>query len=69
MQLFIMMCERNSRAKPRRRAPRFAPINVLIAQWFYLHTLHLNGAIDPNGIPFAGNFKVNCWRQIINTAL
>jgi hypothetical protein len=30
---------------------------------------YLNGAIDPNGIPLAGNLKVDCWRQIIKYAL
>src|SRR6266508_5117057 len=29
-------------ARWKRCVSRFSPINVLIAQWFYLHTLHLN---------------------------
>jgi hypothetical protein len=29
----------------------------------------LNGAIDPHGIPLAGNLKVDCWRRIILYAL
>ena len=29
----------------------------------------VNDITDPNGIPFAGNFKVNRWRRIINSAL
>ena len=30
---------------------------------------YLNGAIDPHGIPLAGNLKVDCWRQITKRAL
>jgi hypothetical protein len=29
----------------------------------------VNGAIDPNGIPLAGNLKVERWRQKIKYAL
>jgi hypothetical protein len=34
-------------ARWKRRVPRFAPINVLIANWFYLHALQLTMPVKP----------------------
>jgi hypothetical protein len=44
-------------------------LKALIVNNFNLHTLHLNGVIDPNGITLAGNLKVDYWRRIIFYAL
>jgi hypothetical protein len=39
-QLFFS-AHRGATARWKRCVPRFSPINVLIAQWFYLHTPQL----------------------------